>query len=214
MTAQGDYPQQEQQLLRKELAPYLEWIGNLPDPYKCALELCCGGGRVSTEVLWGYFDQLHGMDWCPNACWQFRERVLNKCKEELEPRLQHINAIAHLGNVNEPWLPVQGGYHLVLGNWALEYVPIQNLLTFVQKCLQSLHPKGLLVLKVNQHRQGAPREEHHLGGGIIRHDSVYLETFKTAGVEWMVRKEIQVPTTEEELLRGEIIYVMQKPQEE
>ena len=117
--------------MKKILTPFFEdqeegWVDK---DQKSSMELCCGNGRNTIDLLFPYFfDDHYGLDFDDPVTIKFKQAVAKKLKPGKNPNIYiYTDSISNWAKGPQVY---DKGFAVILGNWALEYLELWELEAF------------------------------------------------------------------------------------
>ncbi len=134
-----------------------------------AIDCCAGVGRVTSNVLMNYFQEIDIMEQ--------DEKYIQKCKSDFSsnPKVKNV----YQSTLQD--FKFKKSYDVIWLQWCLENVLDKDLIKFLTDCRDSLTEKGVIIAKEN-----APEVQYVSKGvnkAIIRSDSKLQEAYEKAGLQ-------------------------------
>jgi len=155
---------------RSPSSPSTEKAGAERTPTRC-LDCGAGIGRVTKSLLFDAFDIVDIVE--PN------DRLLEAARQELStnPRAGSFAAVT-LQDLEFP----EASYDVIWAQWVVLYLPDDDLLAFLLRCMKGLRRRGLICIKENVVIEGTfmvDREDN----SISRTDAQMKAIYEKAGLE-------------------------------
>jgi protein N-terminal methyltransferase len=148
--------------------PKINYKGNVAD---------CGAGigRTTKQLLCPLFKSVDLIDPTPP--------YIVAAKENLKDTAT-MGRFFQLGL--EDFHPEKGYYSLVFCQWVLPYLVDDDLVAFLQRCVEGLEPGGIIIVKENISRDGFILDREDTS--ITRSDLQYRQIFHRAGLKLVAEK--------------------------
>lgn len=145
------------------------FIKSLQGDKMLALDCGAGIGRVTEHVLGDIYKTVDVLEQ--------NEKYIQKAKELLQEK--SYMGDFYTAGLQEFEFPKDKKYDMIWLQWVLPHLTDDDLVTFLQKCKDSITESGYIVAKENNCRQGFYLDKSDFS--VTRSDEYYRQVFETAG---------------------------------
>ena len=154
---------------------------------KSVLEVGCGIGRISTNILFKYFENIDLLE----RKREFLIKAEERCKNL---NYQHGKTIFRdFYNSSIEDFTFKNNYDLIFIQWVLEYLTDENLDEFLIKVYNNLNHQGVLIIKENVNEKSEYWEDE---GSHIREISFFEERFKRLNLKEIYSEKVDLGRTD------------------
>ena len=162
---------------------HLTNIGNI----KSVLEVGSGIGRISTNLLYKYFENIDLLE--------RKKEFLIKAKENCEILHKKIGRTIfkefYISSIED--FTFQKTYDMIFIQWVLEYLTDEDLDKFLLQSYKNLNHQGVILIKENVSN---PREYITEEGSHIRERSFFEERFKMLNLQEIYSEKVDLGRTD------------------